>query len=147
DAASGESATGGAPRYRAVALGGSLAARIAPQADGSVLVDRCEVGLLVFPRLDACRTRAGAPAHAAAAEVLAHAEVAAFFQRLVDGQHAAGTGTASRVARAIVLAVPPSIDRGEVTDKGSINQGAVLRHRAADVERLYGDSDDVIRAR
>jgi feruloyl-CoA synthase len=42
-----------------------------------------------------------------------------------------------------VLAEPPSIDKGEVTDKGSINQRAVLSHRAALVEALYqGSSAD-----
>ena len=49
-----------------------------------------------------------------------------------------------RVARALVLAEPPSIDRGEITDKGSINQRAVLTHRAAAVESLYAGGDDVI---
>ena len=69
---------------------------------------------------------------------------AQFFQRLVDGLWAAGTGSATRVARALVLAEPPSIDRGEVTDKGSINQRAVLTHRDALVEHLYAGGDGVI---
>jgi feruloyl-CoA synthase len=34
---------------------------------------------------------------------------------------------------------PPSIDAGEVTDKGSINQRAVLKNRARLVERLYAE--------
>ena len=68
-----------------------------------------------------------------------------FLQRLVDSLHASGTGSATRVARALVLAEPPSIDRGEITDKGSINQRAVLTHRGADVERLYlGRDRDVL---
>jgi feruloyl-CoA synthase len=47
-----------------------------------------------------------------------------------------------------VLEQPPSIDLGEVTDKGSINQRAVLTHRTAAVERLYADAaPDVIRPR
>jgi feruloyl-CoA synthase len=41
------------------------------------------------------------------------------------------------VARMHVMAEPPSIDKGEVTDKGSINQRAMLHHRAALVEALY----------
>ncbi len=49
------------------------------------------------------------------------------------------TGSASRVARAVVLADPPSIDKGEITDKGSINQRAVLKERAELVEALYAD--------
>jgi feruloyl-CoA synthase len=33
-----------------------------------------------------------------------------------------------------LLAVPPLLDAGEITDKGSISQRAVLRHRAATVD-------------
>ena len=50
---------------------------------------------------------------------------------------AGATGSSTRVPRALMLDAPPSIDEGEVTDKGSINQRAVLRHRAALVEELY----------
>ena len=44
-----------------------------------------------------------------------------------------------RPARALVLAEPPSIDANEITDKGYINQRAVLERRAALVERLYAE--------
>ena len=50
------------------------------------------------------------------------------------------SGASSRVTRAILLADPPSLDIGEMTDKGSINQRAVLAHRAALVEALYADA-------
>jgi len=100
-------------------------------------INRDELGLLIFPRPDACRAIAGLPAGASLAEVLAKPAVRAFFQRLVDGLYASGTGSATRVARALVLIDPPSIDRGEVTDKGSINQRAVLQHRDAIVQALY----------
>ena len=49
----------------------------------------------------------------------------------------ASTGSSTRVARAILLSDPPSIDHGEITDKGSINQKAVLARRADLVEDLY----------
>jgi feruloyl-CoA synthase len=49
------------------------------------------------------------------------------------------TGSSNRVARAMVLEAPPSLDAGEMTDKGSINQRAVLKRRAALVEELYRD--------
>ena len=65
----------------------------------------------------------------------------AFFQALVERLWREGTGSASRIARAHVMAEPPSIDRDEVTDKGSINQRAVLRNRAALVEALYRGED------
>jgi feruloyl-CoA synthase len=48
------------------------------------------------------------------------------------------TGSSTRVERAMLLETPPSIDAQEITDKGSINQKAVLRHRAPLVDVLYG---------
>jgi feruloyl-CoA synthase len=48
------------------------------------------------------------------------------------------TGSSNRIARAVVLEEPPSLDAGEVTDKGTINQKAVLRRRRDVVEKLYG---------
>ena len=50
---------------------------------------------------------------------------------------AESTGSSTFVARAVLLDVPPSLDAQEITDKGSINQKAVLQHRAALVEDLY----------
>jgi feruloyl-CoA synthase len=102
-------------------------------------LNRDELGALIFPRLDDAKKRFGLPAEASAAQVLAHPDVRGFFQALVDRLWAAGTGSANRVARAIVLEDAPHIDRGEVTDKGSINQRAVLAHRADLVERLYAE--------
>ena len=99
--------------------------------------------ILIFPRLDACRTLAGARSgHADPNRVLREAPIREFFQQLVDDLWASGTGSATRVARAIVLAEPPSIDRGEVTDKGSINQRAVL-HASPRLggSALYADDD------
>jgi len=58
----------------------------------------------------------------------------------------AGGSTSLRVARALVLAEPPKLDAGEITDKGYVNQRAVLEGRAGEVERLYAQplSADVI---
>ena len=49
------------------------------------------------------------------------------------------TGGSNRVCRAILLAEPPSLDAGEMTDKGSINQRAVLSRRAALVDETYAE--------
>jgi feruloyl-CoA synthase len=54
------------------------------------------------------------------------------------------TGSSNRIARALVLEEPPSLDAGEMTDKGSINQRAVLRRRAALVHELYAGSPRVL---
>ena len=109
-------------------------------------LNRDDISLLVFPRLDQCRRLAGLPAHAMldfgdAEEVLAHPTVRDAFQTLADRLWREGTGSANRVARLHVLAEPPSIDKGEITDKGSINQRAVLAHRAALVEALCTGAD------
>ena len=50
---------------------------------------------------------------------------------------AAATGSSNRVCRAHPADEPPSLDAGEITDKGSINQRAVLRQRAGLVDELY----------
>jgi feruloyl-CoA synthase len=70
--------------------------------------------------------------------------VQGFFQALLDRLQQGATGSASRVARLHVMQQPPSLDAGEVTDKGTINQRAVLTHRTALVERLHeAGLDDV----
>jgi feruloyl-CoA synthase len=112
-------------------------------------LNRDDVGLLIFPRLDEARQRFGLPAQSSPAQVLAAPAVREFFQALVDRLWSEGTGSANRVARAMLLDEPPQLDRGEVTDKGSINQRAVLTHRAALVETLHSPEggDTIIRPR
>ncbi len=100
--------------------------------------DREAIGLLVFASEAGCRS------------LCPHLPPDTPFQRVIDeaavrdalaralGRHNAGAGGSSRrVARALLLAAPPSIDRGEITDKGYINQRAVLRNRRDLVERLH----------
>ncbi len=48
-------------------------------------------------------------------------------------------GSSRRIARILLLAEPPSIDAGEITDKGYVNQRATLERRAAQVAALYAD--------
>ena len=76
-------------------------------------------------------------APAAASEVLRHSAVRAHFQSLLENSAASITGSSNRVVRAILAEEPPSLDAGEITDKGSLNQRAVLDRRAAIVEELY----------
>src|SRR3954462_12337094 len=60
----------------------------------------------------------------------------AFAERLKQFA-AEATGSSTRITRAVLLDTPLSIDRGEVTDKGSINQRAVLENRSALIEQIY----------
>jgi feruloyl-CoA synthase len=100
-------------------------------------INRDDVGLLILPRLDECRRLSGLGGQASLAQVLSHPKVVDHFQAVLDQLWQQGTGSSSRVARAVILSEAPSIDHGEVTDKGSINQRAVLQHRALLVEALY----------
>lgn len=122
-------------------LRGRIIAAGAPFVQDAVItgLNRNEVGALLFPSA-AVRGLAGLAADAPLAEVLAHPAVLAHFQQVLNDLAAQATGSANRVARLLLLAEPPSIDRGEVTDKGSINQRAVLQHRAALVEALHDGS-------
>src|SRR5262249_3044909 len=100
--------------------------------------DRDEIAALVFPDVDACaKLCAGIPGDAKPAEVLAQPSVRRQFAQLLARLAASSPGSSTRVCRLLRLAEPPSMDVGEMTDKGSINQRAVLRHRCALVEALY----------
>jgi feruloyl-CoA synthase len=106
-------------------------------------LDRDEIGLLIFPRVEDIKRVFRLPAPMSTAEVLAQPPVHAAFQTLINRAWAEGTGSATRPARAVVLAQPPSIDRGEVTDKGSINQRAVLAARADLVAQMYAGAEGI----
>jgi feruloyl-CoA synthase len=92
--------------------------------------DRHEVGVLVFPT----------PQAAALPADELKAKVAAALAQL----RSEGGGSSQCPARAIVLTEPPSVDAGEITDKGYVNQRAVLQRRAAQVEQLYAGGPEVI---
>jgi feruloyl-CoA synthase len=92
--------------------------------------DHDELGLLVFPP-------AGRAVDAAYRE-----ELRAAIRHMNEGV----SGSSRRIARALVLREPPSLDVGEITDKGSLNSRGIRERRAAEVARLYDDADpEVIR--
>lgn len=95
--------------------------------------DRHEVGVMIFP--PAARGLTGDDGTIRDAEYLAELS-----ERLTS-LAAKATGSASRIARALVLAEPPNVGGGEITAKGSLNYNAILRRRADLLERLYDDSD------
>jgi feruloyl-CoA synthase len=107
---------------------------------------RDSLGLLVFLAPAAAQlARAGATGPAALDE---DPGVRAWAQAWLDDLAAAGTGSSNRVTRALLMREPPSSAQGEVTDKGSLNQRAVLKARAQRVEALYAEPHDahVLRA-
>jgi len=100
--------------------------------------DRDDLGALIFPDIDACRTLAPDVAGGAEA-VVADPRVRRDFQHRLAALAKEATGSSNRVARIALMADPPSMDAGEATDKGSINQRNVLKHRAAQVDALYAE--------
>ncbi|WP_426173974.1 feruloyl-CoA synthase [Massilia sp. TWR1-2-2] len=122
---------------------GPLRARVISQGAPYVMeavvtgINRDAIGLLIFLRPENCHALSGLPIGASASDVLASAPVRTFFQQLVDGLNADASGSATRIDRLLLLAEPPSIDQRELTDKGSVNQAAVLTRRAAVVESMY----------
>jgi feruloyl-CoA synthase len=94
--------------------------------------DGAEVGALLF-------------LSPAASQGLAAADIEARIAQALRALAADSAGSSTQVRRALVLAEPPSIDAGEITDKGYLNQRALLARRAADVERLYADGPGVVR--
>jgi feruloyl-CoA synthase len=117
---------------------------LAPLAQDIVVTghDRDDIGFLVFPNAAACRQLAGLAADAPLADAVAHDAVRECLrQGLVALKRQAG-GSSTHAARALLLAEPPSVDGGEITDKGYINQSMVLRRRAALVEQLYAEVTD-----
>ena len=99
-------------------------------------LNRNEVGALILPTA-ALFTHAGLPAQATLSELARHAAVQQWLQQLVDRLAAQASGSASRIARAALLTEPPSLDLGEVTDKGSINQRTLLKLRETLVADLH----------
>jgi feruloyl-CoA synthase len=121
-------------------LRGKIITAGAPYIQDAVLtgINLKEVGAMVFttPRV---RELAGLPDSTPLADVLAAPAVLAKFQAVVNELSANSTGSANRIARMCLLSEPPTIDKGEITDKGSINQRSVLHHRADTVAALHED--------
>jgi feruloyl-CoA synthase len=108
--------------------------------------DRPFVGLLAWPNLHACRQIVGNP-DASYEDVVKHPEVLSCVKRGLEAHNSSSEGASSRrVARAMLMIEPASIDGNELTDKGYINQRAGLERRAALVQRLYAEQpgEDVI---
>jgi feruloyl-CoA synthase len=99
------------------------------------------IGLLVFAHWPAFRQLAGLAADAPAEDVLVAPAVRGWLSDLLEQLNQQATGSASRLAWARLVAEPPSLDKGEVTDKGSLNQRAILSNRAELIDALYLDAD------
>jgi feruloyl-CoA synthase len=103
--------------------------------------NRHELGALLIPFLPALRALIQGAAALSDKEILTHPAVSARLAEHLSRHAMKATGSASRVMRAMLMEDEPSFDKGEITEKGSVNQRAVLRHRASLVDALYSDHD------
>ena len=129
--------------FRSSGAGSTAVSRIAaatPVVHDALVAgqDREFIGLLAWPNLHACRQITGNP-DATFENVIKHPEIVACLKRGLEAHNASTTGSSMRIARAMLMAEPPSIDGNELTDKGYINQRAGLERRAELVERLYAE--------
>ena len=100
-------------------------------------LDREYVGAILFLNPEACRGLAGLSPTSSNEEAFTHVSVRNYLDEMLVRLAHQATGSASRVVKYIIALDPPSIDLGEITDKGSLNQRAVLKYRANLVEKLY----------
>ena len=94
----------------------------------------------MFPNIPACRAQAGLPDGAGADDVIGHEKVRAAIAASLAKLKTQSGNSSGHATRALLLAEPASVDGGEITDKGYINQRAVLTRRAGAVAMLDDDS-------
>ena len=104
--------------------------------------DRDEIGFLVFPNLSECRRLAGVAEDTPADQVLGHPMVKERVREGLVRMKRDGGGSSTYPSRLLLMAEPPSTETGEITDKGYINQRAVLTRRADLLVHLYSDVPD-----
>ena len=100
--------------------------------------DRGVIGLFIFPKPEAVHDGNSSEG----AVVDEHLKAAIHWELRQMARRA--TGSAKRIARAIILAEPPSLKDGEVTDKGSLNIRKIITRRAELLERLYDNQDPAL---
>lgn len=117
---------------------------LAPLAQDVVVLgqDWDSVCLLIFPHLDACRTQFGIDISGDG--LLADPSILSAFHERIENYNSEHTASSMRVDKFAVLAEPPSMQDHEITEKGSINQRAVIKKREALVKQLRANQTPVI---
>lgn len=123
-------------------LRADLVGALTPLATDAVITghDRPFVGALVWPNLEGCRKLMGAAgANASAEDIVRAPAVVAAFQQAVAKYNESHSTSSTRVERILLMAEPASPEANEITDKGYVNQRAVLDRRSALVDQLYAE--------
>jgi feruloyl-CoA synthase len=117
-------------------------AHFAPLVSDAIVsgADRAQLALLAFPDIARCRAAAtDVPGDAPPSDVFASPLLRAALGNALDRFAETSTGSATRIDRLVLLEHPPSLDGGEITDKGSLNVRAILARRASLVEDAHAD--------
>ncbi len=122
-------------------LRAALITALAPVAHDVVIagLNRDNIGVLILPDLPACAAVADSTEAGDRSHVLRSEKLRRWITERLAAHARAHPGSSTSVSRAVLLEEPASLDHGEITDKGSVNQRAVLERRAALVEALYAD--------
>jgi len=107
--------------------------------------DREEIGILIFPNINSCKKLCRPISEVTSnEEILRHKNVINELLIGLNDYNVKNKSTSRKVARALFLVDPPDIDSNEITDKGYINQRAVLEGRSNYVSKLFGSGVDII---
>lgn len=103
-------------------------------------LDRPYVGVLVWLNAANCRALTGV--EMTAAEAATDARILKALEAGLKAHNARNPGSSTQIRRLAAMIDPPSLEAGEITDKGYVNQALSLERRALDVARLYAASPD-----
>lgn len=98
------------------------------------------ISALIFPKLAACRELAGREIDDPSRDYLTDPKVQAAIRSSLEAYNKSAGGSSNRIARALIMREAPSVDAGEITDKGYVNQRAVLERRAELVAAIYAEA-------
>jgi feruloyl-CoA synthase len=122
---------------------GALAAASPALQDCAVAGEgRACAGLLAWLNAAGCQRLIGPGAPQSLPDLARHPLVTEHVRNALSKWNAENTGSSMRISRVLLLDDAPSIDAGEITDKGYINQRLALAHRSAAVERLFAQHPD-----
>ena len=100
-------------------------------------LDKEYIGAILFLNADACRKLANLSPEISNKEAFLHKEVEKFINNWLAEFNKTSTGSSTVIKKYVISIEPPSIDLGEITDKGSLNQRAVLKHKVDLVNEMY----------
>ncbi len=98
-------------------------------------LDKEYIGAILFLNADACRNLIGDDL--SNKEAFLHEKIKSFLDETFEKFNKNATGSSTKIIKFVIAIESPSIDLGEITDKGSLNQRAVLKHRANLLNEIY----------